>query len=185
MTNSIEVDMKTRLLPTDQAVDHANALLLAEPAADVAVIPMYLPGKQRGIWTIGQEVHTVPGVLFLATTGYHPAPGVPSLSWARSTACDIAREVLRADPRGGTVAYVIVESDVDGVAVYEDSEGVPAHTPKPRRSLQVGEKECVRCGRIGTRDFVKTEPGGPESMGPFKCRWEGACDKRYWADRKG
>lgn len=111
-------DLRLRWLPTSRSVRHARALLAAEPAADVALVPMYQPGKQYGIWLTGQRVSTVPGVVFVAVNSFEPAAGIPSVSWARHAACLLAREQLRADGRGGTVAYAIVRSD--SVAVFEE-----------------------------------------------------------------
>lgn len=113
-----EEDLRARWLPTRRSVGHARALLVAEPTADVAVVPMFQPGKQYGIWTVGQPVSTVAGVVFVAVNGFEPAVGVPSLSWARNAACLLARERLRAGGRGGTVAYAVVRSD--SVVVFED-----------------------------------------------------------------
>jgi hypothetical protein len=62
-------DLRLRWLPTDRSVRHARALLAAEPTADVAVVPMFQPGKQYGIWTVGQLVSTVPGVVFIVHRG--------------------------------------------------------------------------------------------------------------------
>jgi hypothetical protein len=111
-------DMRLRWLPTRRAVKHARALLAAEPEADVALIPMYQPGKQYGIWLTGQIVTTVPGVVFVAANSFHTAGSLPTLSWARNKACDIARERLRVDGQVGTVAYAVVRPDT--VAVFED-----------------------------------------------------------------
>lgn len=111
-------DLRLRWLPTSRSVRHARALLAAEPAADVALIPIYQPGKQYGIWLTGQLVSTVPGVVFVAVNSFKPAAGVPSVSWARHAACVLAREQLRDHGRSGTVAYAVVRTD--SVAVFED-----------------------------------------------------------------
>ncbi|OLF13490.1 hypothetical protein [Actinophytocola xanthii] len=79
---------------------------------------MYQPGKQYGIWLVGQPVTTVPGVVFLAAIHTEPVEGIPNFSWARNAACHLARERLRADGRGGTVAYAVIRHD--SVAVFED-----------------------------------------------------------------
>jgi hypothetical protein len=105
------------------AVRHAVALLEAEPAADMVVMPLYQPGKQRGIWRAGQLVTTVPGAVFLAVNSHDPALGVPTYAWARDTACSVARERLRVNGRDGTVAYAVVYRDGE-VSVFEDFEAV-------------------------------------------------------------
>jgi hypothetical protein len=117
-TTSLGDDLRLRWLPTRQAVRHARALLAAEPAADFAVVPLYQPGKQYGIWMLGQVVNTVQGAVFLAVNSSEPTAGVPTLGWAREAACLVAREQLRIDGRGGTVAYAVVRAD--SVAVFED-----------------------------------------------------------------
>lgn len=111
-------DMRRRWLPTNRAVRHARILLAAEPAADVAVIPMYQPGKQHGIWLTGQTVITVPGVVFIASNSFIVAGLIPGASWARDAACDIARDRLRAQGQDGTVAYAMVR--LSSVVVFED-----------------------------------------------------------------
>lgn len=56
---------------------------------------------------------------------------------------------------------------------------------KPARPLQVNEKHCFNCGRIGARDFVKYGgDDGPEWMGPWKCKWDGPCWKRSERQRQ-
>ncbi|GAB3459153.1 hypothetical protein [Actinophytocola sediminis] len=116
-------DLTVRWWPTARSVRHARALLAAEPAADLAVVPMYQPDKQYGIWFVGQPVFTVPGVVFIAVNSFEPADGVPSLSWARNAASDIARCWLRIDGRVGTVAYAVIEPD--NVAVFEEYGDLP------------------------------------------------------------
>jgi hypothetical protein len=114
-----EQDMLARWLPSADAQAHARALLEAEPRADMAVIPMVQPGKVAGVWTTGQEVETVPGVIFLGRNSFEEWRGqvVPSLAWARTAALELARAYLADLP--GTVAYVTVGRD-GHVAVFED-----------------------------------------------------------------
>jgi hypothetical protein len=121
MTNPAE-DMFARWQPTDRAIRHARALLAAEPAASHALVPMYQPGKRRGWWEAGQLVKTVPGVVLLSVDSVESVPGVPRHGVAREMACQIAREALRADGRGGTVAYAVV--DADRADVFEYSEQI-------------------------------------------------------------
>lgn len=133
-------DLRTRWWPAPTAVAHAKALLAAEPAADMAVIPMYQPGKQVGLWTYGQEVRTVHGVIFLAANRFtDPEPGsapIPPYSWARNAAEDVAatervaswKARCTADPSRmhapGTTGHATVTRDPqadDGIniAVFE------------------------------------------------------------------
>ena len=114
-----EQDMRERWLPSDAAVRHAKALLAAEPAADLACIPMTQPGKTRGIWLTGQQVQTVPGAVFIGVNSFDgTTPGVPSFGWARNMAVHVARLALGG--KDGTVAYAAVERD-GYVAVFEDA----------------------------------------------------------------
>ncbi len=109
-------DLKDRWLPTQAAIRHARILLDREPNADMAVIPMCQPGKTRGIWETGQEVRTVPGVVFLATRGT-ANPDIPGYSWARDAACKLARDFLGG--QDGTTAFAVVHRD-EHIAVFED-----------------------------------------------------------------
>lgn len=61
---------------------------------------------------------TVPGVVFIATNSFIVAGIIPSASWARDAACNIARDRLRASGQAGTVAYAIVRPS--NVVVFED-----------------------------------------------------------------
>ncbi len=116
----VDQDLRKRWRPTDAAMRHAAALLDAEPLADVAIIPMYQPGKTRGVWTIGQEVRTVAGVVFLARDSYTESHDtVPLVAWARETACNLAKAQLNSEP--GTVAYAVVFRDnPDNASIFED-----------------------------------------------------------------
>lgn len=44
--------------------------------------------------------------------------------------------------------------------------------------MELGQKKCWACGRVGTASFVLAIPGSPEWMGPWKCYWAGACSRR-------
>ncbi|MCW2898658.1 MAG: hypothetical protein JWO67_923 [Streptosporangiaceae bacterium] len=110
-------DMRDRWLPSETAVRHARALLDAEPAADLAVVPMLQPGKTHGIWTLGQEVETVPGVVFICINSFTNTAALPGYSWCRGAAAAVARDVLAG--RDGTVGYANVSRD-GHVAVFED-----------------------------------------------------------------
>lgn len=111
-----EMDMRLRMLPTETSIRHAKALLDAEPLADVAVIPMYFPGKRRGWWEISQEVRTVPGVVFVAVNSFEASEHVPSASWARDTASNMAKEAMQVE---GTTGWAYVWRD-GHVSVTED-----------------------------------------------------------------
>jgi hypothetical protein len=118
MTSPDETDMRERWLPSPASVRHARAVLEAEPRADVAAIPMVLPGKRHGFWKAGQEVLTVPGVVLIGNSRDSGGDGdVPGWSWTRNVACSLARAYLAGLP--GTVAYAAVYRE-GGEAVFED-----------------------------------------------------------------
>lgn len=110
-------DLRERWLPTGDAVQRALALLEAEPDADVAVIPMYQPGKTYGIWTVGQEVCTVSGRAFLAVDSFERRGDLPDYGWARDAASKFARATMGDLP--GTTAWAVVRRDGTAV-VFED-----------------------------------------------------------------
>jgi hypothetical protein len=126
-----EADLADRWLPTPESLAHARALLAADPAADVAMIPMIQPGKVHGWWTIGQEVRTVPGVIFLAADRDEPRGSILGYSHARRLCELVAQEVLvqmweqrrDADPSRlhcpGTTAYACYSRDTGNAAVFE------------------------------------------------------------------
>jgi hypothetical protein len=126
-----EQDRVRRWNPHPTAVRHARALLDAEPEADLAVIPLFQPGKTRNWWTCGQPVHTVFGVVLLSQNTFTPTGLIPGHSWARDAASRIASERLRAyaaehpetrteDGGIGTVAWATVRRDSTHTAVFED-----------------------------------------------------------------
>jgi len=113
-------DMMANWVPDAELVEQAHAALDAEPRADMAALAMVQPGKTRGIWRIGQQCETVPGVIVLAvnsSTGERGDGPVKSWSQARNEASEAA-QAARGD-RAGTVAYAVVHRD-GGVFVTED-----------------------------------------------------------------
>lgn len=121
-------DMEERWLPTPESIDQAVALLNATPAADLALIPMIQPGKDRSVWSLSQEVYTVPGVIVLAANRDEAPPFSPvsTYSQARGYVGIVARRALEEVLRGrepedgkGTTAYAVVER-TGHAAVFED-----------------------------------------------------------------
>jgi hypothetical protein len=111
--SAVELDL-ARYVPTDEAVAEAVRLLRATPEADVALIPIVAPGKDRGIWTMGQPVETVPGVVILAKD-HDLTPGeidrqeyrkVSGYGTARTMAETLAHAHLGNRP--GVAAYSVV-----------------------------------------------------------------------------
>ncbi len=71
---------------------------------------MVQPGKHYGVWTVGQEVQTVPGAVFIGVNSFNAIRAeVPSHAWARNAASDVARSVLGNRP--GTVAWATVDRE--------------------------------------------------------------------------
>lgn len=117
--SAAQEDLESRLRPAPQAVEHALALLKAEPRAELAYIPMYLPGKEHGWWQIGQEVVTVTGAVLIGVNSFEAAGGIPSGSWARDMASRIARVEMDTRKLTGQAAYAVVRR-TEHVAVFED-----------------------------------------------------------------
>lgn len=131
------LDREQRWLPHPEAVGHATALLKADGTADFAVVPLFQPGKVEHIWTCGQRVHTVFGVVLLSVNTFTSEGRIPSHSWARNTASTIAAARLRTyaklnpDVRGpdgeiGTAAYAVIDR-LGRVSVYEDGSPDERH----------------------------------------------------------
>jgi hypothetical protein len=117
----LDTDRVTRWQPDPRAVAHAQVVLAAEDDPEVlAAIPMYQPGKASGIWEMGQEVVTVQGAVFFGRNRHaHTGVGLPSFSWARGEAVEIAQKALDATGREGTVAYAVVRKESDDTPVFE------------------------------------------------------------------
>lgn len=108
-------DMRTRWLPSSESMKLARAVLAVDPSASYAVIPMYQPDKRRGVWTVGQAVVTVPGVLLLVRDD-DPLSSIRARMLADAASRDAA---TRAGITQGTAAHATVFPD--GVtAVFED-----------------------------------------------------------------
>jgi len=118
----LEQDMADRWVPSGQAMAAAAVLLRAYPDADMVVVPMIQPGKTRGWWTAGQEVRTVPGVLFLAVNADEPRGPAIAYHHARHLCDLVAGEVLAQDWKArlgtcrvtpGTVSHVVITRQPD------------------------------------------------------------------------
>lgn len=105
-----------RWLPDAPTVKLAEGIMESHPRVESIVVPMVQPGKQRGIWTTGQEFFTVRGALFL--TGSIGA-GFMSYEAARNRASEVAKAALAVTHREGTTGYAVIERD-GFQAVFED-----------------------------------------------------------------
>lgn len=115
MGTTAEQDARARWLPSKAQVAAAVAELRtkADPDQWLAAVPLVMPGKQYGIWTVGQQVEHVAGVW----VGINSFDQEPSYATARNRAADAARVVLGDRP--GTVAWVTIRPNGDA-AVFED-----------------------------------------------------------------
>jgi hypothetical protein len=106
-------DMQDNFRPDPAIVNAAVAALVATPNADYAAVGLVLPNKTSGWWTVGQQCLTVPGAIFLGhnkpTRDGGPVDGMPSYSWARNEAMDLAERLLGDRP--GTVGYASIRRD--------------------------------------------------------------------------
>lgn len=106
-------------MPTAVQVEAALAVLSTVPEADrsrfLAVVALVQPGKQYGLWSVGQEVVPLPGVwLGENVTGDSICP----LSEARAAAEEAGERWLEARDLDGTTGYVMVGPD-GHAAVFE------------------------------------------------------------------
>jgi hypothetical protein len=114
-------DRRLRWVPSATALDIATRALESQPDADMAVVPMYQPGKIYGIWQVGQRVETVEAGfedVLLAVNSHTPSGAIPSLITVRDTAFQRASEALREHGKG-TTSYAVVSRD-GSCAVFEE-----------------------------------------------------------------
>lgn len=123
MTTTVDPaeDLRRRWRPSPSAVEAAVRALQNAPDADMAVVPMYQPGKTFGFWTVGQQVETVdggPDDVLLAVTGHEPKNNVLAFRAAQDIAFERASAKLAEHGRG-TTAYAVVRRDATW-AVFEE-----------------------------------------------------------------
>lgn len=116
-------DLRRRWIPDKAAVQAALDALEGEPAAEVAVIPMYQPGKTYGIWDVGQRVETIAltgdDVLLAVNSSATDGP-VPGVRAAQDKAFELASLALAGCGDGkGTTAYAVVRRN-GRTAVFEE-----------------------------------------------------------------
>ncbi|HEX4399671.1 MAG TPA: hypothetical protein VH136_18675 [Trebonia sp.] len=105
----VGADLRERWLPDDLTRGIAAGLFGMLPGElQYVVVGMVQPGKQRGIWMLGQRVFTVRGALFLAADD-----DTRFMSWrvARGAAVALAQARLAETDEGGTVAYATISRD--------------------------------------------------------------------------
>jgi hypothetical protein len=151
---ALDTDMAERFRPTPAAVQHARALLAAIPHADLAAVPLLMPGKRHGWWTLGQPVETVPGAVFAGYNG-----------------CDVdaAERTTRANQHGLSLA----EWDTLGIQSYSIARDLAAHAAARvlgSRPGTVGWATIWRDGRWAPTEDILTHR--PEC----DCCADGDCD---------
>lgn len=100
-------DLAARWRPTDTQIEEATAALAAGPAeATDAIVPLALPGKERGWWEIGQAVEPGPGVWLADRKAWD---GALSYSAAREAADQAAADQLGDRP--GQSGYATIARD--------------------------------------------------------------------------
>lgn len=122
----VVMDKEQRLQPAADAARMAVLLLEAEPKAEMAFVPMVLPGMVPGLWTLTQPVVTVPGVVMLARGGVSARglvtpPMVPAAVWVRQQVMRLAREYLTEHHHGEGVAAIAEVTRTGRAAVHEDT----------------------------------------------------------------
>jgi hypothetical protein len=140
-------DRRVRMLPDPRAVLMAAAALQALPEARpdpcrdghpghsarcqspsihggtrgelIAAIPMWFPGMRPDHWTVGQEVRTALGVIFIGVNSHRDerGTGFPGYGEARNRAAEAARAMLGDTP--GVTAWATVTRDGEA-AVFTD-----------------------------------------------------------------
>ena len=92
-------DLRARFVPSVHALLAANGAFIAYPEVDEVYAAIALPGKSRGIWTVGQRVMASQTVQF-----------------TRNDAVALATRLLDGQP--GVVAYAVIDRDGEW-AVFE------------------------------------------------------------------
>lgn len=116
--DALQADVRARWRPSEQQIALAVTELAANPHGEawLAAVPLVMPGKEHGVWTLGQPVEHVEGVVFLGRNSFD-AGASSSYAEARNFAADAARKALGDRP--GTVGWATIYSD-GGWSVFED-----------------------------------------------------------------
>lgn len=112
MNDQLQDDMTARFVPTDEQIAVAVAMLEVAEEATHVVVPLALPGKTRGVWTVGQPVEHVPG--FWLVDADQTSVGHRGAVLGYRTVCRLADQAAAAHlgARPGVSAYATI--DVDG-----------------------------------------------------------------------
>ena len=107
-------DMHDRWRPAPLTMRVAAAMLAAAPAAHAVIVPLALPGKHHGQWTVGQEVEHVPAYFLATDRG-------DSYRAARDAASRAADEHLGR--RNGQPCYAVIRRNGEA-SMFEDMRGL-------------------------------------------------------------
>lgn len=108
------LDQRRRFAPSKTAVSEAVAALADHPDADAAVVPLYMPGKSYGAWTVGQPVEVVEltgSDVLVGAESHDPTGALPPLRDMITRAFELAAARLADHAGVGTTAYAIVRRD--------------------------------------------------------------------------
>lgn len=112
--NDIWHEMRSNWVPSQYQQKIASAVIKADPGRKV-IVGLAMPGKQKGIWTLGQEVLQVPGFWVARTDDEYRV----ARTWATITSESFL--ALRQGGHGlGTVAYVVIRVNDSGFNVAHD-----------------------------------------------------------------
>lgn len=115
-------DRRARWVPSREQRAVAAAMLTAVPPnVEHVLVPLVQPGKEFGIWIVGQVVEVVPGFWLADALALPDNPY--SFTVARTNAIDAAAKQLGDRP--GTVGWAVIGRD-GHAAVFEDFYTNPA-----------------------------------------------------------
>jgi len=111
--NEIERDMQDRLRPSETQLLIAQAIITAS-GVEAVMVPIALPGKQRGLWIAGQKVEH--------PNGFWPIDKLDSegYSAAREVVDKVAGEFM--GEQVGVAAYCVIRQGGD-FSVFEGFHG--------------------------------------------------------------
>jgi hypothetical protein len=116
MTTDPAVDLAERFRPSPHQLTIAEAMLRGTGLA-VVYVPIALPGKQEGLWDVGQPVQYPLGFF----PAYNRGEGGRA---ARNAASQAAEQHLRATGQDGMTAYAVISRGGVSWAVWEDHQYV-------------------------------------------------------------
>jgi len=129
-------DMTERFRPTDEQIAAAVEALAGGDM--LAAVPLALPGKKDGWWTVGQPVEPVEGLWI----GHNSFDAQPSYAAARNAASLAASAAL--GERDGTPAYACIHADGTW-AVFEDVRLYPAPCGEPFDTVKAAADHQWHC----------------------------------------